>query len=297
MKKFKKKTKEIEESTEEEVIKAVTASSTPVPSTSAPRKKQSDPISFKNRKKQKPRVTSSDLQTLLRSDSYINDSIIEAGLFEITKKNTNWCFLSPHLFHKINSKGDTSKFVRKCNIFSFDYTIFAANVKAPGAIKENHWVAAKYSTQSHKLQLYDSKQYEDIAEETGDKIANWIDEEAKRRGHKHRYNKIQIRNISKEYPIQQDGSSCGIYMLEVMHAIVNKKDPELKNIKHTRSVWYNRLKQNYFDNLLDSESENEAEIEIEADERMDFDDIDSLIDSIDEDFFDEDMLYSEPEIH
>ena len=30
---------------------------------------------------------------------------------------------------------------------------------------------------------------------------------------------------------------------------------------------------------------------------MDFDDIDSLIDSIDEDIFDEDILYSEPEIH
>ena len=68
------------------MIKVVTALSTPVPSTSAPRKKQSDPISFKNRKKQKPRVTSSDLQTLMRSDSYINDSIIEAGLFELTKK-------------------------------------------------------------------------------------------------------------------------------------------------------------------------------------------------------------------
>ena len=81
-----------------------------------------------------------------------------------------------------------------------------------------------------------------------------------------------------------------------MHAIVNKKDPELTNIKHTRSVWYNRLKQNYFDNLLDSDSENETEIEIE-DDRMDFNDIDSLIDSIDEDTFDEDILYSEPEIH
>ena len=34
------------------------------------------------------------------------------------------------------------------------------------------------------------------------------------------------------------------------------------------------------------------EIEIEEDERMDFDDIDSLLDS-----FDEDMLYSEPEIY
>ena len=278
------------------MIKVVTTLSTPVPSTSAPRKKQSDPISFKNRKKLKPRVTSSDLQTLMRSDSYINDSIIEAGLFELTKKNTNYCHLSPHIYPKINSKGDTSKFVRKCNIFSLDYTIFAANVKAPGAIKENHWVAAKYSTQSHKLQLYDSKQYEDIVEETGDKIANWIDEEAKRRGHKHNYSKIQIRNISNNYPIQEDGSSCGVFLLEVMHAIVNKKDPELTNIKHTRSVWYNRLKQNYFDNLLDSDSENETEIEIE-DDRMDFNDIDSLIDSIDEDTFDEDILYSEPEIY
>ena len=280
------------------MIKVVTASSTPVPSTSAPRKKQSDPISFRNRKKQKPRVTSSDLKTLMRSDTQINDSIIEAGLFEIVKKNHNWCYLSPHLYPRINSKGDTSQFVKKCNIFSFDYTIFVANVKAPGAVKANHWVAAKYNTKKHKLELYDSKQYEDISEETGDKIGNWINEEAKRRGHKHKYEKIQIRNISNNYPIQQDGASCGVYLLEVMHSIVKKQNPALENIQHTRSVWYNRLKQNYFQNLLDTDSESETEIEIEEDdimermdERMDFEDFESFESLMES--FDEDILYSD----
>ena len=209
--------------------------SKPANSFPTPKENQS-PVKRKDRKFNKlstrPILRKEDLDTL-REDHWVNDSIINAILYYLSKYSTSVTTLSTFLYTNITTNRNTNTLLRRTNIFEFKEVLFPCHL-------ETHWILARYRPRRHTLEILDSLGANKTSRLIGEKISNWISQEALRQKH-HLAEPITI--ITKHnYPLQTDATSCGVYLAHYAQSIISQRPCVVSDINKVRNYWKDKLR-------------------------------------------------------
>lgn len=195
-------------------------------SKSTPRKK---PRKLSNR----PVLTQRDLNTL-NEEGWLNDNIIQGILYNITKNLDSVLVLSTYLYTNISKNKITDRLLGGQNIFKYEEVFIPCHLS-------NHWVLARYRPKIEQLDIYDSLQFCRTSRIVGEKIGHWIRKEA--RCLNRRMNCTITIAIRNDFPIQTDASSCGVYLIHYVQAILDRKGYcSIPNINNIRLFWKEKMK-------------------------------------------------------
>ena len=194
------------------------------------------PVKEKERKFNKlsmrPVLHKRDLNTL-REDHWVNDNIITAILYHLSKYSTSVTTLSTFLYTNIATNRNTNTLLRRTNIFHFKEVLFPCHLGT-------HWILVRYRPRRHTLEILDSLGENKTSHLVGEKVVSWISQEALRKKH-HLAEAITILT-RHNYPLQTDATSCGVYLSHYAQSIIDREPCIVGDINRIRSYWKDKLR-------------------------------------------------------
>ena len=176
-----------------------------------------------------PTITNQDLDTLDGHNS-ISDRIIEAGMATLANKGKekNILCLEASFYTNLNQEVEKPK---EQSVQEFQ------EIYIPIQGENGQWILSRFLPKMNMLITYDPLQNGDSSQKASKMIAGWI---------KERYEMEYIEEIhSVQFPLQTDNINSGIFILEYLRAILDRKHPDMGNIPAIKERWKNEMK-SYF---------------------------------------------------
>ena len=183
----------------------------------------------------------SDLEKLIKPDIFVSNYVIDCAINHMCTKAThaNYLALPSCMYSNIEKGSCTSRQTKNYNIFDFDVVITTAN------FNKNHWIAISYNVQENIVQVYDPLHSNKAIQAVGENMVRWIQLEAETRN----INLALTKNNPTYCLMQEDGTSCWLFCLEYIDALINNLQPDGYTINpcSTRRKYYDILKTFVYD--------------------------------------------------